>query len=73
MRHILRGKIVAGFNNIITHMKIVSKITIPNSYLEDAGAEILEIKKLIKKIIFKAVHKLIRGHAPLEELISRIC
>ena len=50
--------------------EIVKKIMKPNSYTNDAGAEIVQIRSLLKTIKFEIEFKLIRRHQGINKLFQ---
>lgn len=80
-RGIERGKIIVAIDNRKVHRGILSEIVKPSTHTQDAGAEIAQMKKLLKKIRFEVEFNLVKGHKapsgpfqmkPLEHLI-RMC
>ena len=78
-RHIDYGKVQIGFDNRIAYRKIVEQITKASIFAQDAGAEIAQIKALMRKIKFEVEITLVKGHektvppynsAPLKHLIK---
>ena len=62
-RHINQGKITIGFDYRKSHNKIIKDIKKTSDYVQEAGAEIVMIKKEIKKIKFEVEIKHIKSHA----------
>jgi len=60
--HITQGEIAIGFDCKKAHKKIVKLLLKSNEYAKEAGGEIATIKKLLSKIRFNVVLKLVRGH-----------
>ena len=52
-RHINQGKIIIGFDHRKSHNKIIKDMKNTSDYVQEAGTEIVMIKKEIKKIEFK--------------------
>ena len=61
-RHIENGKLEIGFYNRRHHRNILEELRKSNAHKLEAGAEIAIIKKLMRKIKFEVVIKLIRGY-----------
>ena len=61
-RHISNGKITIGFDNKKHHRNIVNEVNKSNVYALEAGAEISEIKRKLRKIKFEVQIIWNRGH-----------
>ena len=61
-RHITQGEIAIGFDYKKAHSKNVKCLLKSNEYAKEAGGEIAMIKKLLVKIKFNVVMKLVKGH-----------
>ena len=61
-RNINHGKITIGIDYKRVYRKIVTKIKKSSEYAQEAGAEIAEIKRLLKDIKFEVEIKLLKGH-----------
>ena len=61
-REIQRGKIQIGLDNRYVHWKIVEDVAKPSMGSQDSGAEIVQIRRLIRKITFEIEFVLVRGH-----------
>jgi len=61
-RYILNRKIKIGFDNKKGYNKIVNRIYKLNVYVQEAGAEVVMIKKVLKKIKFDIEISLEKGH-----------
>ena len=61
-RHIMEGEVTIGFDCKKAHKKIIKEILKSNEYAKEARSEIAMIKKLLDKIKFNVVLKLMRGH-----------
>ena len=61
-RYINYGKVIISFNNRLVHRRILQEVYKPNSFAQDVGAEIAQIRWLIKKIAFEIELELIRGY-----------
>ena len=67
-RHIENGKITIGFDNRIAHQQMINEVVKPTMFANDAGAEIAQIRDIMKEIKFEVKLQLVRGHTPLNRL-----
>ena len=78
-REITSGKIEIGFDNRRSHRRIIQEIMKPSICAQEAGAEIMQIRRIIKEVTFEIDLVLVKGHksprgsynqVPLEHLIK---
>ena len=65
------GKVIAGLDNKKVCRGIVQDFKRNSEGTKDAGAEIIEMKNIVKRIKFDIEFKLVRGHSPALGLFIR--
>jgi len=61
-RHINNRKLVIGIDNCTAYGEIAKKVMKPNSYTNDTGIEIAQIRSLLQRIKFEIEFILMRGY-----------
>ena len=64
-KNVPSGKIVIVLDNRKVYRGLINDIIKPGIHTQNAGVEIAQIKRLLRKIHFKVEFKLVRGHRVL--------
>ena len=71
-REITSGKIKIGFDNRSSHRRIIQEIMKPSICTQEAGAEIMQIRRIIKEVTFEIDLVLVKGYKSLRGSYNQV-